>query len=87
MKHLSYVILFAVIGFFIGYFIFGDIFGRRIPLEYLFLDTNSIVGFISDLLLRQIKQKILISSVIGGAFGFLISFVRDLVPLAVGKAV
>lgn len=75
MKKFISVLIFALIGFIIGYILFGEILGERIPIKNIFIsDTDNFLGsFIDELAIKPIRQKILISSLVGGLIGYVIS--------------
>lgn len=66
---LLFILIFAVIGFFIGYIMFGDVFGVQISLGDIF--SSSSVG-LDKLIIAPIQNKIIISTIAGGIIGAVI---------------
>jgi len=83
MKQLKFTLpfVFAFIGFFICYYIYGNIIGIDISLKTIILGTNtgiSIIDYIGDSVLSNARNRIwlgtLIFAVIGFAIGFWLNF-------------
>jgi hypothetical protein len=71
-------VCYAIGGFIVGYFIFG----RSIDIQYLFgVNTGSKFAdfFIDKLFIETIRQKILISGVVGGIIGIVIGAVIEII--------
>ena len=64
-KIILLIFIFAIIGFALGYFIFGDFLGLQIPLGKIFSSSDGI----DRLYIPPIRNKIIISSIAGGIFG------------------
>ncbi|MBI3501185.1 MAG: hypothetical protein HY063_05265 [Bacteroidetes bacterium] len=78
----GYGILFAIIGFGVGYFIFGKIpfVGTYVPLDTLFgtvSNDNALVDIISNGIMEPIKQNIYISTGVGGVVGIVIAVIKN----------
>ncbi|MBS1651285.1 MAG: hypothetical protein JSU07_04665 [Bacteroidetes bacterium] len=77
---LLFTLLFIVIGFFVGYLIFGKIpyINTYIPLDIFFGITkqNILADILINTFIEPIRQKAWISTAIGGGLGILISFLR-----------
>ncbi len=77
-RTIFFVIVFIVIGFVLGYLIFGRISGEYIELEAIFTKSENVLEKIGRSItgLREIKQNILISGGVGGVLGLIISLIK-----------
>lgn len=77
-RTIIFVVGFILIGFILGYLIFGRISGEYMPLEAIFTKSDNVLEKIGRSLsgLREIKQNILISGGVGGIVGLVISLVK-----------
>jgi ribosomal protein L37AE/L43A len=58
------ILIFALLGFGFGYLMFGNILGQFIPLNAIFSSNG-----VDDLFFSGIRQKIIISTIVGGLIG------------------
>lgn len=68
-----FAIIFAAIGFGLGYLMYGKILGQRIPIEDIFKSSGGLDGFF----LGPIKERIIISTIIGGVIGGIIGYFKS----------
>ena len=81
MKTIISVLLFGVIGFFIGYILFGKVLGEYISLKYLYTEPKDIFSIITDeMILKSIREKILLSTGMGGIVGLILGLVSPSKP-------
>lgn len=73
-----YTLIFAVIGFVLGYLIFGRVSGEYIEIRAIFTSSENILESIGRSItgLKEIKQNILISGGVGAVAGLIISLVK-----------
>jgi len=69
-------ILFLIIGFFVGFFLFGKVMGQHIPISSLFNTDGFIGGLADELFIKSIREKVIITSLIFGAFGLYLGIRR-----------
>ena len=77
MSRIILTLFFGLVGFFVGYMIFGTFLGEQIPLDKIFFNNtnDAVYNVISQIIIKPIKEKILISSAIGAIIGLFISFI------------
>ena len=66
-------VVFAAIGFGFGYVMYGKIFGKRIPIEDIFSSSGDLDG----LFINLIRERIIISTIIGGVIGGIIGYLKS----------
>lgn len=73
-KYIIFILVFAIIGLVVGYFIFGRIQGEYIALDTIFSSSENIVESLGrDIAgLESIKQNIMISGGVGALLGLII---------------
>jgi hypothetical protein len=73
-----FTIIFALIGFVLGYLIFGRISGEYIEIRAIFSSSENLLESIGRSItgLKEIKQNILISGGVGAVLGLVIALVR-----------
>ncbi len=65
-----FIIIFAAIGFGFGYLMYGKMLGQRIPIDEIFFSS----GGLDSLFLGPIKERIIISTILGGVIGGIIGY-------------
>ena len=75
-KLFLFIIVFVIIGFFVGYGLFGKIAGEYISIKYIFHATDNQILSIGRKLsgLDDMKQNIIICAAAGGVLGLLFFF-------------
>lgn len=68
-----FAIIFAALGFGLGYLMYGKILGKRIPIEDIFSSS----GGLDSLFLDPIKERIIISTIIGGIIGGIVGYFKS----------
>ncbi len=68
-----FVIIFAAIGFGLGYLIYGKVLEKRIPIEDIFSSSGDFDGLFLD----PIKESIIVSTIIGGIIGGIIGYFKS----------
>jgi len=79
-----YVLVFSFLSFWIGYFMFGRILGKFIPLECIFSGTYNIeegffdkfFGKLTYEFLKSIRENIIITTIVGGIIGVIMGSFR-----------
>lgn len=77
-KKIIYILLFAIIGLVLGYFIFARINGEYLSIQTIFnAAANPIESFGRKITgLQSIKQNIFISGGVGAAVGLVLSLIK-----------
>jgi hypothetical protein len=63
----------SIVGFFVGYLMYGQILGVSVPISSIFSNNSDL----ENIFLGSIKQKVCISSIIGGVLGLIIYIIAD----------
>lgn len=72
------ILVFSVIGFSTGYFMFGRFFGRFIPIGKIFsTSSEGLEGLIGGILIEPIRQNIIFTTITGVIIGAIIGRITD----------
>lgn len=73
-----FILVFLIIGWVLGYLIFGRIAGEYVSLEVVFSQSESALESLGRNIsgLKEMKQNIIISGGVGGVVGLILSLIR-----------
>ena len=70
------ILIGGVLGFFVGYLMYGQILGVSIPLDTILSNIFNNSSF-ANILLGSIKQKIIISTILGAVLGLIVLIIAE----------